>query len=184
MKETLKLTEEKMEKCINALGNEFAAIRAGRANPAILDKIQVDYYGVPTQINAMAAVSVAEARILVIQPWDASSIKAIEKAIIASDIGITPTNDGKALRLVFPQLTEERRKELCKQIKKYGEEAKVTVRNIRRDTMDKFKAMKKNNEITEDDVKDCEKKVQNVTDKYCEKIDKICADKEKEIMTV
>lgn len=184
MKETLKLTEEKMEKCINALGNEFAAIRAGRANPAILDKIQVDYYGVPTQINAMAAVSVAEARILVIQPWDASSIKAIEKAIIASDIGITPTNDGKALRLVFPQLTEERRKELCKQIKKYGEEAKVTVRNIRRDTMDKFKTMKKNNEITEDDVKDCEKKVQNVTDKYCEKIDKICADKEKEIMTV
>lgn len=184
MKETLKLTEEKMEKCINALGNEFAAIRAGRANPAILDKIQVDYYGVPTQINAMAAVSVAEARILVIQPWDASSIKAIEKAIIASDIGITPTNDGKALRLVFPQLTEERRKELCKQIKKYGEEAKVTVRNIRRDTMDKFKAMKKNNEITEDDVKDCEKQVQNVTDKYCEKIDKICADKEKEIMTV
>lgn len=184
MKETLKLTEEKMEKCINALGNEFAAIRAGRANPAILDKIQVDYYGVPTQINAMAAVSVAEARILVIQPWDASSIKAIEKAIIASDIGITPTNDGKALRLVFPQLTEERRKELCKQIKKYGEEAKVTVRNIRRDTMDKFKTMKKNNEITEDDVKDCEKKVQNVTDKYCEKIDKMCADKEKEIMTV
>lgn len=184
MKETLKLTEEKMEKCINALSNEFAAIRAGRANPAILDKIQVDYYGVPTQINAMAAVSVAEARILVIQPWDASSIKAIEKAIIASDIGITPTNDGKALRLVFPQLTEERRKELCKQIKKYGEEAKVTVRNIRRDTMDKFKTMKKNNEITEDDVKDCEKKVQNVTDKYCEKIDKICADKEKEIMTV
>lgn len=184
MKETLKLTEEKMEKCINALGNEFAAIRAGRANPAILDKIQVDYYGVPTQINAMAAVSVAEARILVIQPWDASSIKAIEKAIIASDIGITPTNDGKALRLVFPQLTEERRKELCKQIKKYGEEAKVTVRNIRRDTMDKFKTMKKNNEITEDDVKDCEKKVQNITDKFCDKIDKICADKEKEIMTV
>ena len=120
MKETLKLTEEKMDKCINALNNEFSTIRAGRANPAILDKIQVDYYGVPTQINAMAAVSVAEARILVIQPWDASSIKAIEKAIIASDIGITPTNDGKALRLVFPQLTEERRKELCKQIKKYG----------------------------------------------------------------
>ncbi len=184
MKETLKLTEEKMDKCINALNNEFSTIRAGRANPAILDKIQVDYYGVPTQINAMAAVSVAEARILVIQPWDASSIKAIEKAIIASDIGITPTNDGKALRLVFPQLTEERRKELCKQIKKYGEEAKVTIRNTRRDTMDKFKAMKKNNEITEDDVKDCEKKVQTLTDKFCDKIDAVCADKEKEIMTV
>ena len=132
----------------------------------------------------MAAVSVAEARILVIQPWDASSLKAIEKAILASDIGITPTNDGKALRIVFPQLTEERRKELVKQIKKYGEEAKVTVRNIRRDAIDKFKTMKKNSEITEDDVKDGEKKVQTLTDKYCEKIDSVCAEKEKEIMTV
>ena len=184
MKETIKLTEEKMTKCIKSLENEFTTIRAGRANPAVLDKITVDYYGVPTQINAMAAVSVAEARILVIQPWDASSLKAIEKAILASDIGITPTNDGKALRIVFPQLTEERRKEIVKQIKKYGEEAKVTVRNIRRDAIDKFKTMKKNSEITEDDVKDGEKKVQTLTDKFCEKIDGVCAEKEKEIMTV
>lgn len=173
-----------MEKCIKSLENEFSTIRAGRANPAILDKIQVDYYGVPTAINAMAAVSVSEARILLIQPWDASSIKAIEKAIIASDIGITPTNDGKALRLVFPQLTEERRRELSKQVKKYGEEAKVTIRNCRREAMDKFKAMKKNSEITEDDVKDCEKKIQTLTDKYCDRIDNVCAEKEKEIMKV
>lgn len=184
MKEVFDRTEQGMEKCIKSLESEFSTIRAGRANPAILDKIQVDYYGVPTAINAMAAVSVSEARILLIQPWDASSLKAIEKAIIASDIGITPTNDGKALRLVFPQLTEERRKELSKQVKKYGEEAKVTVRNCRRDAMDKFKAMKKNSEITEDDVKDCEKKIQTLTDKYCDKIDSICADKEKEIMKV
>ncbi len=184
MKETLKNTEERMEKCVKSMEKEFSSIRAGRANPGILDKITVDYYGVPTQINAMAAVSVAEARILVIQPWDASSLKAIEKAIMASDIGITPTNDGKSIRIVFPQLTEERRKDLCKQVKKYGEEAKVAVRNCRRDTMDKFKTMKKNSEITEDDVKDGEKKVQTITDKYCEKIDKICAEKEKEIMTV
>lgn len=184
MKETLNLTEQKMEKCIKSLEHEFSTIRAGRANPAVLDKIQVDYYGVPTQINAMAAVSVSEARILVIQPWDASSIKAIEKAILASDIGIVPTNDGKALRLVFPQLTEERRKELCKQVKKNGEDAKVTIRNARRDALDKFKTMKKNSEITEDDVKDGEKKAQTLTDKFCEKIDKICAEKEKEIMTV
>lgn len=184
MKEVFDRTEQSMQKCIKSLENEFSTIRAGRANPAILDKIQVDYYGVPTAINAMAAVSVSEARILLIQPWDGGSLKAIEKAIIASDIGITPTNDGKALRLVFPQLTEERRKELSKQVKKYGEEAKVTIRNCRRDAMDKFKAMKKNSEITEDDIKDCEKKIQTLTDKYCDKIDGICADKEKEIMKV
>lgn len=184
MKETINAAEQKMEKCVNALEKEFTTIRAGRANPAVLDKITVDYYGVPTQINAMAAVSVVEARILVIQPWDASSLKAIEKAIMASDIGITPTNDGKAIRIVFPQLTEERRKELCKQVKKYGEDAKVAVRNCRRDAMDKFKAMKKNSEITEDDVKDGEKKIQTITDKYVEKVDKVCAEKEKEIMTV
>ena len=184
MKETLNIAKEKMEKCIAALESEFTTIRAGRANPAVLDKIQVDYYGAMTPINNMAAISVAEARILVIQPWDASSIKAIEKAILASDIGITPTNDGKALRIVFPQLTEERRKELSKQVSKYGEEAKVSIRNIRRDAMDKFKAMKKNSEITEDDMKNCEKDVQNITDKYCDKIDAVCADKEKEIMTI
>ena len=184
MKATINKAKEKMNKSLNALGNEFAAIRAGRANPTVLDKVLVDYYGVPTPVNQMAAISVSEARILVIQPWDKSSLKLIEKAIQASDIGINPTNDGTALRLAFPQLTEERRKELCKTIKKYGEECKVTVRSIRRDTMEKFKAMKKNAEITEDDLKDCEKKVQDLTDKFCADVDKAVADKEKEIMTV
>lgn len=184
MKELLNVTKEKMNKSLNALNNEFASIRAGRANPAVLDKVNVDYYGAPTPVNQMAAVSVAEARILVIQPWDKSSLKLIEKAILASDIGITPTNDGSAIRLVFPQLTEDRRKELCKTIKKYGEECKVTVRSIRRDTMEKFKTMKKNSEITEDDLKDCEKKVQDLTDKFCSEVDKSVADKEKEIMSI
>ena len=144
----------------------------------------VDYYGSPTPINQMAAVSVAEARILVVQPWDVSTLKSIEKAILASDVGITPTNDGKVLRLVFPQLTEDRRKELCKSVKKYGEESKVAVRSIRRDSIEKFKAMKKNSEITEDDLKDCEKKVQNLTDDFCAQIDKMVAEKEKEIMSI
>lgn len=184
MKELINITKEKMNKSLNALGNEFASIRAGRANPAVLDKVLVDYYGAPTPVNQMAAVSVAEARILVIQPWDRSTLKLIEKAILASDIGINPTNDGNVIRLVFPQLTEERRKELCKDIKKYGEECKVTVRSIRRDTMDKFKTMKKNSEITEDDLKDCEKKVQDLTDKFCAEVDKAVSTKEKEIMTV
>ena len=143
-----------MTKSLAALDKEFAAIRAGRANPAVLDKVQVDYYGAPTPVNQMAAISVSEARILVIQPWDKSCLKLIEKAIQASDIGINPTNDGNVLRLTFPQLTEERRKELCKSIKKLGEDAKVAIRSIRRDTMDKLKAMKKNSEITEDDLKD------------------------------
>lgn len=184
MKEQLDITKEKMSKSLNSLGNEFASIRAGRANPAILDKVMVDYYGAPTPINQMAAISVAEARILVIQPWDATSLKAIEKAILASDVGITPTNDGKALRLAFPQLTEERRKDLCKSIKKYGEECKVAIRSIRRDSIEKFKAMKKNSEITEDDMKDCEKKVQDLTDKFCADVDKEIAAKEKEIMSI
>lgn len=184
MKATINSAKEKMNKSLNALGNEFAAIRAGRANPSVLDKVLVDYYGVPTPVNQMAAISVSEARILVIQPWDKSSLKLIEKAIQASDIGINPTNDGNALRLVFPQLTEERRKELCKTVKKYGEECKVTIRSIRRDTMEKFKAMKKNSEITEDDLKDCEKKVQDLTDKFCADVDKSVSEKEKEIMTV
>lgn len=184
MKDTLNAAKEKMNKSLNALNNEFAAIRAGRANPAVLDKVMVDYYGAPTPVNQMAAISVSEARILVIQPWDKSSLKLIEKAIQASDIGINPTNDGTSIRLVFPQLTEDRRKELCKTIKKYGEECKVTVRSIRRDTMEKFKTMKKNSEITEDDMKSCEKKVQDLTDKFCEDIDKSVAAKEKEIMTV
>ena len=173
-----------MNKSLNALSNEFASIRAGRANPAVLDKVFVDYYGTQTPVNQMAAISVAEARILVIQPWDRSTLKLIEKAILASDIGINPTNDGSVIRLVFPQLTEERRKDLCKDIKKYGEECKVTVRSIRRDTMDKFKVMKKNSEITEDDLKDCEKKVQDLTDKFCAEVDKAVSAKEKEIMTV
>lgn len=184
MKEQLDITKEKMSKSLNSLGNELASIRAGRANPAILDKVMVDYYGAPTPINQMAAISVAEARILVIQPWDATSLKAIEKAILASDVGITPTNDGKALRLAFPQLTEERRKDLCKSIKKYGEECKVAIRSIRRDSIEKFKAMKKNSEITEDDMKDCEKKVQDLTDKFCADVDKEIAVKEKEIMSI
>lgn len=184
MKEQINLAKEKMNKSLNALGNEFASIRAGRANPAVLDKVLVDYYGAPTPVNQMAAVSVAEARILVIQPWDRSTLKLIEKAILASDIGINPTNDGSVIRLVFPQLTGDRRKELCKDIKKYGEECKVTIRSIRRDTMDKFKAMKKNSEITEDDLKDCEKKVQDLTDKFCAEVDKSVSAKEKEIMTV
>lgn len=184
MKEQMNLAKEKMNKSLNALSNEFASIRAGRANPAVLDKVMVDYYGSPTPINQMAAVSVAEARILVVQPWDRSTLKSIEKAILASDIGINPTNDGSVIRLVFPQLTEDRRKELCKDIKKYGEECKVTIRSVRRDTMDKFKAMKKNSEITEDDLKDCEKKVQDLTDKFCAEVDKSVSVKEKEIMTV
>ncbi len=184
MKETINNAKEKMTKSLNALDKEFAAVRAGRANPAVLDKVMVDYYGAPTPVNQMAAISVSEARILVIQPWDKSSLKLIEKAIQASDIGINPTNDGNVLRLAFPQLTEERRKELCKSIKKYGEDCKVAVRSIRRDTMDKLKTMKKNSEITEDDLKDCEKKVQDLTDKFCADADKAVAAKEKEIMTV
>ena len=184
MKEQLNIAKEKMNKSLNALGNEFASIRAGRANPGVLDKVMVDYYGAATPVNQMAAVSVSEARILVIQPWDKSTLKLIEKAIQASDIGIQPVNDGNVIRLAFPQLTEDRRKELCKSIKKYGEECKVTVRSIRRDTMEKYKAMKKNAEITEDDLKDCEKKVQDLTDKMCADVDKMLADKKKEIMTL
>ena len=180
----MKIAKEKMEKTIKALQTEFGAIRAGRANPAVLDKINVDYYGVPTQINQMAAISVSEARVLVIQPWDMSALKLIEKAIQASDLGINPTNDGKVLRLSFPQLTEERRKELVKSLHKYGEEAKVAIRNIRRDAMDKFKTMKKNSEITEDDMKGCEKDTQTMTDKFCTEIDNIVKEKEKEIMSI
>lgn len=184
MNEQIKKAQDKMNKCLAALEREFSTIRAGRANPAILDKVMVDYYGTPTAINAMAAVSVAEARVLVIQPWDVSSLKSIEKAIQASDIGINPTNDGRVLRLVFPQPTEERRRELVKQVKSDGEEAKVTVRNARRDALDKLKAMKKNSEITEDDMKAFEKELQKVTDKAVEDIEAAVAVKEKEVMTV
>ena len=184
MNEQIKNAQGKMEKCINSLKHEFSTTRAGRANPAVLDKVLVDYYGTPTPVQQMAAISVVEARNLLIQPWDATQLKAIEKAIIASDIGITPTNDGKALRLAFPQPTEDRRKELVKQTKKYGEEAKVTLRNVRRDTLEKFKTMKKNNEITEDDMKGYEKDIQKLTDKFCDEVDKVVAEKEKEIMSI
>ena len=184
MKTILKDAESKMQKALDRLDYEYSTIRAGRANPAVLEKVSVDYYGAMTPINQMAAVSVAEARILVIQPWDVSTLKAIEKAILNSDIGITPTNDGKVLRLVFPQLTEERRKDLCKSIKKYGEECKVAVRNVRREAMDKMKAKKKDGELTEDDMKSGEKDVQKLTDKYCDKVDQHVSDKEKEIMSI
>lgn len=184
MKETIDHAKEKMNKSLNSLDKEFAAIRAGRANPAVLDKINVDYWGTPTPINQMAAISVSEGRILVISPWEKNQLKPIEKAIQASDIGINPTNDGSVIRLAFPQLTEDRRKELCKGVKKLGEDCKVAIRSIRRDTMDKLKKMQKNSEITEDDLKDCEKKVQDLTDKFCGEADKAVADKEKEIMTV
>ena len=184
MKETLDHAKEKMSKSLSSLDKELAAIRAGRANPAVLDKINVDYWGTPTPINQMAAISVSEGRILVISPWEKNQLKPIEKAIQASDIGINPTNDGSVIRLAFPQLTEERRKELCKSVKKLGEDCKVAIRSIRRDTMEKLKKMQKNSEITEDDLKDCEKKVQDLTDKSCNDADKAIADKEKEIMTV
>lgn len=184
MKEQMNITKEKMQKSIKALENELATIRAGRANPAVLDKILVDYYGTPTQINQMAAISVSEARILVIQPWDKTTLSPIEKAIQASDLGINPTNDGSVLRITFPQLTEERRKDLVKQIHKYGEEGKVAIRSIRRDSIEKFKAMKKASEITEDDLKTCEKDVQNLTDKFTKEVDDVIADKEKEIMSL
>ncbi len=182
MKEQLKKAEDKMQKSLAALDKEFGAIRAGRANPAILDKIVVEYYGAPTPLNQMAAISVPEARTLLISPWDATTLKSIEKAILASDLGINPNNDGKAIRLNFPPLTEERRKELAKDIHKMGEECKVAVRSIRRDTMEKLKVMKKNGELTEDDLKDGEKDTQKLTDKYVKDIDGMTEKKVKEIM--
>ena len=184
MKEQYKLIEEKMEKSVVSLKSEFDKVRAGRANPAVLEGIRVDYYGTPTPIPQLATVSVPEAHSILIQPWDASVLKEIEKAINMSDLGINPTNDGKAIRLAFPPLTEERRKELVKDINKQAENGKVAVRNIRRDGLEKFKTMKKNNEITEDELKDSEKNVQNLTDKYIKKIDDELAAKEKELMSI
>ncbi len=184
MKEQYKLIEEKMEKSVASLKSEFDKVRAGRANPAVLDGIKVDYYGTPTPIPQLATVSVPEAHSILIQPWDASVLKEIEKAINMSDLGINPTNDGKTIRLAFPPLTEERRKELVKDINKQAEQGKVAVRNIRRDGLEKFKTMKKNNEITEDELKDSEKNVQNLTDKYIKKIDDELAAKEKELMSI
>lgn len=176
--------EAKMEKRINGYASELKTIRAGRANPSVLDKVAIDYYGTMTPIQQVGSISSPEARLLVIQPWDASVLKAIEKAINASDIGIAPQNDGKVIRLNFPPLTEERRKELVKTVKKYTEEAKVQIRNVRRDALESFKVQKKNGEMTEDDQKQAEKDIQNLTDKYIKEIDNICADKEKEILEV
>jgi ribosome recycling factor len=184
MTEALKIYDEKMGKTIQSLVYEFGTIRAGRASPSILDKVRVDYFGTPTPIQQMAAVSVAEARILVIQPWDKSTLGPIEKAILKSDIGINPTNDGTVLRIAFPQPTEERRKELCKQVSKTAEDSKIAIRSIRRDAMDAFKKQQKKTEITEDDLKDLEKETQTLTDKYIKEIETIAADKEKEILSI
>ena len=176
--------EEKMNASVDHLVRELAAIRAGRANAAVLDRVAVDYYGSPTPINQIAAVAVAEARILTITPWDRSMLKPISKAIQTSDIGINPIDDGQVIRLVFPAPTEERRKQLTKDVQKQGEEAKIAVRNVRRDAMDKFKAQKKAGELTEDDQKKLEDETQKLTDKYVKQIDEICANKNKEIMEV
>ncbi|MBQ8298804.1 MAG: ribosome recycling factor [Clostridia bacterium] len=176
--------EEKMKKTLNVLDSQLGEIRAGRANPKVLDKILVSYYGVPTPINQMANIMVPEARMITIQPWDASILKDIEKEIQKSDLGINPTNDGKMIRLVFPELTEERRKALVKDIKKIAEDTKVAIRSIRRDGIEEFKAKEKASEITEDDLRDAEEKIQKLTDKYVAEIDAACADKEKEIMSI
>lgn len=184
VKEEYKNAEEKMKKTIHVFRENLAGIRAGRANPAILDKLTVDYYGAPTPINQLGNISVPEARVILIQPWDAKMLKEIEKAIQKSDIGINPNNDGKVIRLVFPVLTEERRKDLTKVVKKDGEEAKVAIRSIRRDAIEHFKVQKKNGDITEDDLKDAEKDMQTITDKYIIEIDKIVEAKDKEILEV
>ena len=179
MDERLQVYESKMTKSFDALGRDLAAIRAGRANPHVLDKIKVDYYGTPTPLQQVGNISVPEARIIQIQPWEKKMIKEIEKAIMTSELGINPTNDGSSIRLVFPELTEERRKQLAKDVKKKGDEAKVAIRNIRRDANEAFKKMNKNNELTEDDQKDLETKVQKMTDKYIADIDKAIEEKTK-----
>ena len=184
MKAKLEAAEKQMKKILDHLRSEYSSIRAGRANPAVLDKILVDYYGAPTPINQLANVAVSEGRNLLITPYDPSTIRTISKAILASDLGITPTDDGKTIRLAFPQPTEERRKELAKIARKYGEEAKVAVRNARRDLMDAFKKMKKDSTITEDDMAEAEKKAQKLTDRYVDEIGKTIADKEQEIMNL
>ena len=176
--------KEKMEKTISVYNEKLSEVRAGRANPAILNKVKIDYYGTPTPINQVAGVSVPEARLIVIQPWDISVLKLIEKAILASDIGINPNNDGKVIRLAFPELNEERRKEIVKDIRKMAEDAKVAVRQIRRDGIDEFKRKQKDSEITEDELKQAEDQIQKITDKMTDKIDEIMSNKEKEIMTV
>ena len=184
MDERIKTYESKMKKTLESLEKEYVSIRAGRANPHVLDKLMVDYYGAPTPIQQVGNISVPEARMIVIQPWESKLIKDIEKAILASDIGITPTNDGKSIRLVFPELTEERRKELAKDVKKKGEAAKVAVRNIRRDANDAFKKMNKAKEISEDDYANLEDSIQKLTDKYIAEVDKAVEAKTKEVLTV
>lgn len=179
-----KFIEEKMDKTISVFSENLSEVRAGRANPAILNKVKIDYYGTPTPINQVAGVSVPEARLIVIQPWDANVLKEIERAILASDIGINPNNDGKVIRLSFPELNEERRKELVKEIRKTAEEARVAVRSIRRDGIDEFKKKQKESEITEDDLHTAEEQIQKITDKKIEEIDSILANKEKEIMSI
>ncbi len=184
MDQRLNEFQDKMEKSLGNLEEEFAGIRAGRANPHVLDKIRVDYYGTPSPLQSVANVNVPEARMIQIQPWEPSLVKEIEKAILTSDIGINPTNDGKVIRLVFPELTEERRKELAKDVKKKGENAKVAVRNIRRDAMEHFKKVGKAEDISEDEIKDLEDGIQKLTDQYVAKIDKAIEAKSKEILTV
>ena len=184
MNEANKEFDAKMQKTVDVVKSDFASVRAGRANAAVLDKITVDYYGVPTPLNQVGGISSPDPRSLVIQPWDAKLLKAIEKAIQTSDLGINPQNDGRVIRLSFPQLTEERRKELTKQVRKYGENGKVAIRNIRRDAMEKFKAMEKKGEMTEDDRKDYEKELQDLTDKRCKEIDELTVKKEAELMAV
>ena len=176
--------EDRMEKTVGAFERNLSEVRAGRANPAVLNKVKIDYYGVPTPISQVAGVSVPEARLIVIQPWDMSILKEIERAILASDIGITPNNDGRVIRLNFPELNEERRKEIVKDVRKMGEEAKVAVRAVRRDGIDEFKKKQKDSEITEDELKQAEEQIQKLTDKYVEQIDKVADEKEKEIMTL
>ena len=176
--------QEKMQKTLDVLKHELTTIRAGRANPAVLDKVMVDYYGAPTPVNQLAAVSVAEARVLTIQPWDGSVCRAIERAIQTSDIGINPQSDGKTIRLIFPPLTEEKRKDIVKDVSHMAEEAKIALRSIRRDAMEKLKAMKKDGELTEDDLKQAEKKTQELTDKYVKQADERSAAKQKEVLTL
>ena len=184
MQELIKNTEEKMNKTVAVFERDDKAVRAGRANASVLDRVMVDYYGAPTPVQQMAAVSVPEPRVLMISPWDATTLKSIEKAILTSDIGINPQNDGRVIRLAFPPLTEERRKEIVKDVKKMAEENKVAIRNTRRDALEKLKSLKKANTITEDDVTNGEKKIQTITDKFCKEIDELAAIKEKEILEI
>ena len=184
MDERLKNFDSKMQKSLANMEEEFAGIRAGRANPHVLDKLRVDYYGTPTPIQSVANISVPEPRMIQIQPWEASMVKEIEKAIMTSDLGINPSNDGKVIRLVFPELTEERRKELAKDVKKKGENAKVAIRNIRRDANDSFKKLSKSEDISEDEIADLEAQVQKLTDKFITEVDKAVEEKTKEILTV